>query len=134
MKAARGALVAAALLMTGCDPLYRVRVAGPVPRAPIEECALDALNESPDVALAGVSDQGVIYAQLRVPDGLRAPARSSSAVGVRFEPSETWGGDLALEMVWLGQAGSDAYLAFVSRALRELHYELTIRCVPPRSE
>ncbi len=118
------------LLSIACDPIYRLRVTGPVPTAPVPDCVLESLDADDRVTEPSIVTPGAIAATLVVPPSMSVP-ESHPELSVHFSHTETWGGDLEIQMLWVGPKASREYEQYATNVIRELHFVLTKRCVPP---
>ena len=83
-----GALVSWIVLASGgCDPINYISVSRKVPASLPESCVIQVLRSAEEVQEAGVSDAGVVYAVLLIPDDLEIP-ESVPAVTIDEEINE----------------------------------------------
>jgi len=113
-------------LLPGCGP-HRIALEEPIDMPPERSCLLETVRLQQEVLRAGVGENGVVWAELDVPDDMR-PRPESSVVRIETVEGEEGGLELRFEQAWLGDRGSPAYNAYVQGVVADLRHEVRSRC------
>ncbi len=126
-----GALVSWIVLASGgCDPINYISVSRKVPASLPESCVIQVLRSAEEVQEAGVSDAGVVYAVLLIPDDLEIP-ESVPAVTIDEEINEDGEREFVFSMTWVGGKGSPEYRQYAEETMRDWQNRVVARCTRP---
>jgi hypothetical protein len=96
------ALLTIAITWGGCDPIREISVSKLVSGPLRNDCALHVLRSAGQVQSAEVSDAGVIYAEVKIPEGLESP-RSRLSFNVIEEVNDQGEREVTFAMTWVGR-------------------------------
>ena len=124
------------LLMVGCDPINYISVSRVVPAPLPESCVVQALRSAEQVRAVGEYEEGLIYAELLIPDDMETPLWRDGArprFGVKEEINEDGERELEFYMLWIGSKGSAYYRDWAEKTMRELQNRVVGSCTRPGS-
>lgn len=120
-------ILLALLIASGCDPI-RVISMSRIVREPLDDsCIVQVLRSDAGVRSAGISDAGIVYAELLIPEHLRAP-ESRPEVTVKDEKNDDGELELVFSMTWVGGKGSHEYRQHVEMTMARLQGSTLERC------
>ena len=105
--------------LTGCDPVRLISTSREVGRPLDQSCTVRVLRSSELVEAAGVSDQGIVYVNLVVPENLESPDPAPQVL-VRETSNDREKTEVTFYVSWVGGKGSVEYRRYVEGAVETL--------------
>jgi hypothetical protein len=121
------------LISTGCDPIRVISMSKIVTEPLDNSCVVQVLRSDAGVRSAGVSDAGIVYAELLIPEHLQVP-ESRPEVTVKDEKNDEGELEVVFSMVWVGGKGSNEYRQYVETTMARLQDSTLEKCTNPNPQ